>query len=240
MQLGRLADAFTMLDIGLQRAREVGHRQWEGWAHLYRAWIYLELLAHEPAQPLIALALEAARNLDSGVLLLDAVAAQIQSALLQQDVREAQRLFAEHAGSESFGHLGNADDVRLELNLLSGDLSGALGLLDQFAAETTGEYFTFGDVRRQRLIAETLARAGQFEDAEVALARALSVVDQREQELERWKVWRQYERHYRLAGQPARAEEARRQLLVAIHALAETVPDLPLREQFVARASALQ
>ncbi len=239
---GEYARALEVARASLALAEQIEHRQWLTAAHWQVGALLLDLLAFPEAQHHLEQALVLAREVGSWNWLRIVSAFLASAHLLQQD----------HASAESILNAAIEPDAamqtigqrlvwaaRADLALAHGKPDLALSITDRLIASAANLSRESVIPRLWKQRGEALAALHQERDAETALcaARATS----REQGLRPllWRIDVSLGKFYQAKLRKLDAEQAFSTARALIEELAATIPDEPLREQFLSQTTAL-
>jgi DNA-binding NarL/FixJ family response regulator len=236
---GDLGQGLRVAASGRSLAEVIDHRLWLSWAEIVLGLIYLELLAPEEARRHLLPARDLAQEVGSTFMIdfADGLLASTYLMLGRRD--EAAALLPVQMVGEIVGGQYTLAKAFVEQALADDDPLQALQRLDQLTlpaqAHWLGGITTFyGGLVALR--AEALRRLARLDEAEAELQAMVALYQEQGTHAGLWRLHVGLGKVYQDQGNAARAEAAFAAARARIAALADTVPDEALREQFRRRA----
>lgn len=239
---GHFGDALAHVATARQLAEGIGHRQWSVATHWSAGMIFVTLLMPDRAVAALELALPLARRLGSAFWINTTIAYLGHAHRLAGDVASTRALLAPALPADR--PPANTQERRLvwawaELLLAEGDAAAALRIAEELISSVPGEAADRPTAALLRLRGAALLALGRLDDAAAALEAAWHAAQARGERPLLWQIQATLARVYRRLGREAPAEAALGSAGATILALAATIDDIALREQFltVARAA---
>jgi DNA-binding CsgD family transcriptional regulator/tetratricopeptide (TPR) repeat protein len=238
---GEFGDALAHVERARQLAEEIGHRQWIAGAHWACGVVFTTLLAPERAVAALETALPLARSLGSSFWANNSIAYLGRAYRMRGDLAGARALLAPALPPGGQAH--NTQERRVvwawgELLLAEGDAAGALGVAEELLASAPGAPQGQPIPALLKLRGEALLKLGQLGDAVVALEAAQQGARERGEQPLLWQIQAALGRAYHQLGRDADVQRALAAAGAVVVALAATLGDDALREQFLRAAGA--
>jgi tetratricopeptide (TPR) repeat protein len=235
---GDIGKGLSLAKDGLQLAEEIGHYQWMVASYTTLSGILMELLAWEQARHNLEPALHLAQIIHSQFWLNQVTAMLARTYVAEGDGAPARSLLqpllvpvtAKLSASQRFLCFADA-----ELLLLDGRAAEALAVIDDLLATVTDLADASEIPALARLRGQALSLLGRYDDAEVALLQAEAGAVRYGVPCLIWPARLALGHFYLDRG---RADEAQANFAVAAQIareLAQTVPDVALRDSFLTR-----
>jgi DNA-binding CsgD family transcriptional regulator len=239
---GNLGRALTHAHEALRIATTIEHRQWMAFASQATADIYLALRQPAQARATLDAGLGFAREVNSGIMT-DFLASLLALAyLLERDLPHAEATLRsvmpreQHPRTLAERHVAW---VWGELALAQGDPARALEQVEVLIDSAPGDQRGQPIPHLLLLKGNALDTLGRLDEASLAFADAQRGAELRQDQSVLWRI---HAAHGRLLHRLKRDEAAQREISAAkriIGALATTVEDATLREQFLSAACAM-
>jgi class 3 adenylate cyclase/tetratricopeptide (TPR) repeat protein len=239
---GRFTQALEYAGEALRVAVEIDHHQWMAGAYDSLGHLYLELLAAEKAQEHFREAVRLAHAVGSQYWIRVARSGLAASILLTGDLDAAEATLEVAIEPDTLARTAGQRScwfVRAKVALAAGQAVRALqiadNLIDSEPNLPPGQVIT----NLWLLRGDALAALGQPAEAERLYVAGIQNGRARGERSLLWPLQISLGRLYRETNRPQEAEKAFAEALALVEALADTVPDRSLREQFLHRAKAL-
>ena len=226
---------------GLQIAMEIDHQQWIVAAHANLGQIYVLMLQSDLALRHIATGLTLAAHLGSAWWLDSLSAYQALASLLEgrhQQAASSLEAVMPRAQEPQTLSARRPAWVWGELALARGEPAVALQVAERLMASAPGALRSQPIPRLLKLKGEALIALRQFPEAVAALEEAKRGALERQEAPLLWQIHGALGRVYRVLKREQEASQALMAARAGIEALAQTIDDAGLREQFVQRALA--
>ena len=239
---GEYGLALSTAQQSLSIAEEIEHRQWQAAAHNALGGIYSGMLAISEARAHFEQALALARKNSSLLWKRFAIGYLASTTIAQGNLAQAEKLLQDEFDAEMPVQTMAQHMVwcaAIELALAQAQPGRALALIDRLLtadAQTSGERT---GLRILKLRGETLAALQQFAEAETAYKAALEIADTQGVRPMYWRICVALGNLYLSWERKAEAEEMFTTARTLIEELAATIPQKPLQENFLAKATTL-
>ncbi|MBK9713444.1 MAG: AAA family ATPase [Kouleothrix sp.] len=238
---GHFGEALAHVESARQLAEGIGHRQWTVATHWSRGIIFVTLLAPDPAIAALEQALPLARRLGSSFWIDNTIAYLGHAYRLAGDMGRARALLG--SALPTGRQPDNTQERRVvwawgELLLAEGDAAAALRIAEELIASAPGEAVDRPIPALLKLRGSALLALGRLDDAAMALDAARLAAQARSERPLLWQIQAALGRAYRRLGREASAEAALADAGITVVALAATIDDVVLREQFLTAARA--
>jgi tetratricopeptide (TPR) repeat protein len=237
---GNYARALRHAQAALDIAEEIAHRQWMTGAHCALGALYLDLLALPAARQHLEQALSLARETASLFWIRSVTGFLASAYVLQGELTLAETVLNAALDPDTpFQAMGQrvAWCARGELALASGDAGLALQIADRLIASAVNLFPDRVIPRLAKLRGQALAELGRTEDAAHELESAKQAARAQGSQPLLWRIHMALGDLYQATS---RGEEAQREFAAArtiIGELAESIPDVALRDAFLRRAA---
>jgi tetratricopeptide (TPR) repeat protein len=242
--LGQYGEAFDRLQRGLAVAQEIEHRHWTCAAHIVLGALYRDLLAWPAARHHLHQALTLANEIGSLYMARQATGHLILLLIAEHEFAQAETLL--HTALSPELPLEAVAPRRIwaasaELALAQGDPVLALQIVDRlFVSAANMENRDSGAIPYlAKLRSEGLAALQQWAEAEATLQAALATAQAQGTPRLIWPLQVALGRLYQAQGRPADATQSFAAARAVMEAIAATVPDPALRDNFLHRSTAL-
>ncbi|MCP4409848.1 MAG: tetratricopeptide repeat protein [Gammaproteobacteria bacterium] len=232
---GRFDQAMSILQNGLRIASELGHREWMIGNRWSLGVLYDELFAPEEARQQLEAALALARELRSQIWINYIIGTLAGIYLKLGHIKAAQDCLQTALSSTTpMDALGKRYcwARRAELALKQDDPALTLDITERLIASAPGISSECVITFLWQLQAEALAAMGRQEDAGTLLLAAIENAEGTGEQFLLWRVHASWGKICRDMGRPAAAEEEFGAARSLIDALAATIADETLRENF--------
>ncbi|MDX1520119.1 MAG: tetratricopeptide repeat protein, partial [Anaerolineae bacterium] len=241
--LGRYGEALTIRTKSLEIAQAIEHPQWMASSHIFLGQQYFELLALAKAQEHLEQGLALAQQIGSTFFVWLGSGGLASVYILQGQLEAAESLLAE-LPQEWIPTIFWVRLAQVELALARQDANRMLQLLDVPltmlpASEKAIGVVSFAHGPALILQGQALKLQGRFDEAEEVLHRARNLYTRHGIAQSLWKIHLALGKLYLAAVRPEQAEESFTAAQVQVDALAATLTDEDLRENFRRRAKAM-
>jgi DNA-binding CsgD family transcriptional regulator len=239
---GEYARALEVAQAGLVLAQQIEHRQWMTFGHWQVGVLYFDLLAVSEAQQHLEQSLVLAQEIGSWNWIRIVSAFLARAYLLQHgEASAASILTAALEADAAMQTIGQrlVWAARVDLSLAHGDPGQALEITDRLIASAAN--LTDGRVipRLWKLRGEALAALDWAEEAEAILRVAQGAAHAQGLRPLLWRICVSLGRLYRSQAREVETEQAFSTARALSEELATTLPDEPLRTQFLSQARAM-
>jgi predicted ATPase/DNA-binding CsgD family transcriptional regulator len=243
--LGDYNEAASALERGLVIADEFAHLQRQNNLYAAAGFLYLRLLAPEPAQQYLQKGMALAQKMSSAFYIFTDAAYLASAFLLEGKVEEATELLSSMPRlPEQWGPiLLVMRTAEMELALARGEAQRAMSMGEELRRLARQPEKMMGMVASTysvflRVFARALVGNGRYADAEEVLLTAHQKMERQNVRTELWRIKAGLGRVYQAAGRLEEAAACKSEAQQLIQQLAKYVPREELRRQFLSRAMA--